>query len=103
MIKYCYFNGEIINLNKAVLPVYDLGIVRGYGAFDFFRTYNGKIFHAKEHYARFKNSLKEIGSKLELSFQDFEKDCYELMKLNKMKEASFRILMTGGDMKWDIS
>jgi len=98
MIKYCYFNGEIINLNKAVLPVYDLGIVRGYGAFDWFRTYNGKIFHIKEHYARFKNSLKEIGLRLDLSFQDFEKNCYELMKLNKMKESSFRILMTGGSM-----
>ncbi len=98
MIKYCYFNGKIINLNKAVLPIYDLGIVRGYGAFDFFRTYNGKLFHPKEHHARFKNSLKEIGLKFELSFQDFEKACYELMKLNKMKEASFRILMTGGNM-----
>jgi len=43
MIKHCYFNGKIIPLDKAVLPVYDLGIVRGYGAFDFFRTYNGKI------------------------------------------------------------
>ena len=98
MIKYCYFNGKIIDLKKAVLSVYDLGIVRGYGAFDFFRTYNGKIFHAKEHYARFKNSLKEIGAEFKLSFQDFEKACYELMKLNKMKEASFRILMTGGNM-----
>lgn len=96
MIKYCYFNGQIISLNKAVLPVYDLGIVRGYGAFDFFRTYNGKIFQPKAHYARFKNSLKEIGLKFELSFPDFENICYELMKLNKMKEASFRLLMTGG-------
>jgi D-amino acid aminotransferase len=98
MIKYCYFNGQIIELKKASLPVYDLGIVRGYSAFDWFRTYNGKIFHIKEHYARFKNSLKEIGLKLELSFQDFEKACYDLMKLNKMKESSFRILMTGGNM-----
>jgi len=96
MIKYCYFNGKIITLDKAVLPVYDLGIVRGYGAFDFFRTYNGKIFQPKAHYARFKNSLKEIGLKFELSFQDFEKACYDLMKLNKMTESSFRLLMTGG-------
>lgn len=98
MIKYCYFNGKIISLEKAVLPVYDLGIVRGYGAFDFFRTYNGKIFHIKEHYARFKISLKEIGLKFDLSFKDFEEICYKLMKLNKMKDSSFRILMTGGYM-----
>ena len=98
MIKYCYFNGKIIELKKASLPIYDLGIVRGYSAFDWFRTYNGKIFHVKEHYSRFKNSLKEIGLRLDLSFQDFEKTCYELMKLNKMKESSFRILMTGGSM-----
>jgi len=98
MIKYCYFNGQIINLNKAVLSIYDLGTVRGYGAFDFLRTYNGKIFHAKEHYERFKTSLKEIGLKLDLSFKDFEEVCYNLMKLNKMKDASLRLLMTGGNM-----
>jgi branched-chain amino acid aminotransferase len=98
MIKFCYFNGKTTNLKQATLSIYDLGIMRGYGAFDFFRTYNGKIFHAKEHYARFKNSLKEIGLDLKISFLDFEKACYELMNKNKLKECSFRVLMTGGEM-----
>lgn len=98
MIKYCYFKGEIVPLNKVSFSVYDLSIIRGYGAFDFFRTYNGKIFYAKEHYDRFKKSLKEIGLSFEMSFKDFEKICYELKEQNNMKECSFRLLMTGGDM-----
>jgi hypothetical protein len=97
MIKFCYFNGKIINLKQATLSIYDLGLIRGYGVFDFFRTYNGKIFHAKEHHARFKNSAKDgfsscsflriwvfvseyseaiIGFKISKAFLKFAKCCF---------------------------
>jgi branched-chain amino acid aminotransferase len=40
----CYINGEYKLLAEAGLPLQDLAILRGYGVFDFLRTYNGVPF-----------------------------------------------------------
>jgi branched-chain amino acid aminotransferase len=35
----CYVNDKFKAVNEASLPVQDLAILRGYGVFDFLRTY----------------------------------------------------------------
>lgn len=95
-LNYCYFDGKIIPMNKARIAPNDLGVLRGYGAFDFSRTYNGKLFHPKDQYNRFKNSAKIIGLKLPMSESDFESTLIALIKKNKLKDASFRAVITGG-------
>ena len=94
--NFCYFDGKIININKARIAPNDLGILRGYGAFDFSRTYNGKLFHIKDQYERFKNSAKRIGLKVPVSAKVFENILLELLKKNKLTDASFRAVITGG-------
>jgi len=42
MIKYYNVNGEIVPTEEAVINVKDLGFLRGYSVFDFFRIYKGK-------------------------------------------------------------
>lgn len=37
----CYVNGSFVPIDEAFLPVQDLAVLRGYGVFDFLRTYNG--------------------------------------------------------------
>ena len=44
MKNYAYFNGKIISTDKIKISPYDLGIHRGYGAFDLMCTQNGKVF-----------------------------------------------------------
>ena len=56
----CYINGIFASLDEASLPVQDLAILRGYGVFDFLRTYNGKPFKLQEHLRRLENSAKLI-------------------------------------------
>ncbi len=101
--KYCYFDGKIIPVNKARIVPNDLGVLRGYGAFDFSRTYNGKLFRPKDQYARFQNSTKKIGLKLPVSGKKFEEILYQLLKKNKVADASFRAVMTGGPSEDMIS
>jgi D-alanine transaminase/branched-chain amino acid aminotransferase len=97
--KYCYFQGSIIPFDKAHLALNDLGVLRGHGVFDFYRTYNGKPFHLKDHYARFQQSAKSIGLIVPVSFKDFEKITLDLLKKNKVKDASFRAVILGGPVQ----
>jgi branched-chain amino acid aminotransferase len=96
MKNYCFANGKIVKMEKAQVPVNDLAVLRGVGVFDFFRTYNGIPFHLKDHYDRFCRSVKTLGFKIPISFQELEELVFVLLKKNKLKEASFRLVLTAG-------
>ncbi|MDQ3014613.1 MAG: aminotransferase class IV [bacterium] len=96
MVKYCYHNGKIISTDKAGFSVQDIGILRGYGIFDFATTYNGKPFLLKEHCLRLRKSAKLMKLSVPLSDAQIEKIVAELLQKNKLKDANIRILITGG-------
>ncbi|MDQ3076681.1 MAG: aminotransferase class IV [bacterium] len=96
MTRYCYFNGTIILQNKACIPVDDIGILRGYGVFDFATTYNGKPFLFKEHCERLRNSAQHLGLKVPLSNKEIERIVETLLHKNKLNNANIRIVLTGG-------
>jgi branched-chain amino acid aminotransferase len=94
--KYIYVNGKIVQADKPALLVNDLGWLRGYGVFDFMRTYNGKIFRFDDNWARFTNSAKQLNLKIPISQPEAEKVIYQLIKKNKLKEAGIRLALSGG-------
>jgi branched-chain amino acid aminotransferase len=57
----CYLNGEYMPLAHAALPLTDLGVLRGYGVFDYLRTYHGAPFRLDDHIRRFRRSADQIG------------------------------------------
>ncbi|MEZ4617805.1 MAG: hypothetical protein R2867_20160 [Caldilineaceae bacterium] len=59
-----YVNGEFVPAGEARLPVNDLSIVRGYGVFDYTRSYHGKPFKLHEHILRLQRSAAAIDLKL---------------------------------------
>lgn len=95
-VKYCFLNGDIMPVDKAFVRIDDIGILRGYGVFDFLRTYNGKPFLLKEHLLRLKNSAKALALVPPLSDKKIAALIDELLKKNKVQEAQVRILLTGG-------
>lgn len=99
MLNFCYLNGKILPLNKAFLNLDDLGALRGYGVFEVLKTVNNKIFLYDEHFARLKNSAVYLGIKLPLKKPEIEEVIKKLILKNKTKQASIRIVLTGGRSK----
>ena len=67
MIRYCYFNGKIVPEDNVGVSVRDMAVLRGYGMFEFLRTYDGRLFHFEDHIKRFRNSARMMGLRVPLS------------------------------------
>ncbi len=91
-----YVNGEYLPLDQASLPLNDLGIVRGYGIFDYLRTYNKVPFRLREHVQRLQKSAELIGLSLPWSTEEIEGITQETLRRNNLPEASIRLVVTGG-------
>ncbi len=91
-----YVNGNYVPADQAVLPINDLGIVRGYGVFDMLRTYNGVPFHLQDHLARLARSADQIDLALPWSLADLESLVLDTHGRNDYENAALRIIVTGG-------
>lgn len=96
MPHYQYFNGEIVPLDQPVFQTNDLGILRGYGLFDYFRTYNGLPFRWDDYWQRFENSARLLKLPLPVTQQETEKILADLHAMSGETEVAFRFVLTGG-------
>ena len=94
--SFCYFNGKIVPANSALICPDDLGVLRGYGVFDVMKTVNGKIFLFDEHFKRLSDSADYLGAELPVGKTEIERTIKKLIAKNKIKQASIRIVLTGG-------
>jgi branched-chain amino acid aminotransferase len=98
-----YIDGTFVDEGEAVLPVRDLIILRGYGVFDFLRTYNGRPFHLEEHLTRLRNSARLIGLHCPWSNDELASIVHQTLARNDFEESNIRLLVTGGDSEDGIS
>ncbi len=99
MNYYCYANGKILRRNEIKVGINDLVMLRGYGAFDFLRTYYGNHFRINDYLDRFANSAKGMNLKLPLKRKEITVVIESLLKKNKApgkKDFGIRLLLTGG-------
>ena len=92
----CYVNGQFLPTTEASLPVQDLAILRGYGVFDFLRTYHGQPFKLREHILRLEQSARMVYLDLPGSLEELEALVIETLRRNRLPEANIRIVVTGG-------
>ena len=93
---YQYINGEIVPVDAPVLKTNDLGLLRGYGLFDYFRTYNGIPFRWNDYWARFVNSAKILKLPISKSKEEVSKILADLYAMSGEREVAFRFVLTGG-------
>lgn len=98
MNRIIYFvKDRFVEKEKAHISVNDLGLLRSYAVFDYLKTYFGAPFHLRDHIDRLFSSANYIGLKIPRTKEDIEIIVKELIKTNDFKEASIRILVTGGE------
>ena len=91
-----YINGTFVPADQATLPLGDLAIVRGFGIFDFLRTYSRAPFKLREHVLRLYSSAQQIGLAMPWTMDGVEEICRETNRRNDFEDASIRIVVTGG-------
>ena len=91
-----YVNGEYAPESKALLGATDIGLLRGYGVFDFTITYDRKPFRLRDHLDRLWNSARIIGLILPWSKEELEDLVYKTLDMNPEGEKGIRIVVTGG-------
>lgn len=96
MKSHCYINGEIRSTDDSVIGVSDLALQRGYGVFDFARTYNGRLFHFDWHIERLRRSAAALHLELPIADHRIEEIATELIERSELKRPSVRLILTGG-------
>jgi len=91
-----YVDGKFVPSDEAVIPVTDLAILRGLGAFDFMRTYAGKPFCLRAHLERLEVSTRKIGLQFPWTRDALAQLVMETLSRNSHKESNVRIIITGG-------
>lgn len=94
--RVCYVNGRFLPVDQATLPARDLAILRGYGVFDFLRTYRGRPFKLRDHLLRLQTSAAHIGLDLPTTLDEIEQIVAETLRRNDLPEANLRLVVTGG-------
>lgn len=96
MGEYFFLNGKILPASEAVLKITDLALLRGFGIFDFMRTYRQKPFMIDHYLRRFFNSARLMDLEIPLSKEEITEIIMQLLERNRIFEAGIRMVLTGG-------
>ena len=97
-MHYGYFNGQIMPTAQIGLGVTDLGLLRGYGLFDYLRTYNGSPFQWQHYWARLENSARQMHLALPMNQSEAYATVVDLISRSREggEDVAIRFVMTGG-------
>ncbi|MES2795795.1 MAG: aminotransferase class IV [Bacteroidota bacterium] len=91
-----FLNGLYLPENEANIHITDLGLLRGYGIFDFFRAVDGKVLFIEDHLDRFEFSASQFQLKIPYSREKLKEIVQELIVLNKASLLGIKMILTGG-------
>ena len=91
-----YLNGKLVEKDKAVISIFDHGLLYGDGVFEGIRSYNSLVFKLEEHIDRLYRSAEAIELKMPMTKADMIKAVLETLKANGLKDAYIRLVVTRG-------
>lgn len=89
-------NGKMVPKEKAVISVFDHGLLYGDGIFEGIRVYSNNVFRLKDHIERLFDSAKFLNMDIGMKQEDMIKQVVETVKANKLKDGYIRLVVTRG-------
>ncbi len=97
MIKYHNINGELVAAESASVSLKDIGLLRGYGIFDFFPIRFGLPVFAMDYFDRFYRSAELMGLEVPVSRQELYDRIVDLARANEITRGYMKLVLTGGN------
>ena len=95
--EFAYINGDIVPIKKAQLHVTDLGLLRGYGIFDFFRAIDGKTIYLEDHLDRFDRSMQFLHLNSPYNRAELRENILKIVELHQPTALlGIKMIATGG-------
>lgn len=91
-----YIDGKFYEKEEARVSVFDHGLLYGDGVFEGIRAYNGRVFMLEEHVRRLFESAKGVLIEPLWSPQEVFKAIVESVRVNGLRDAYIRVVMTRG-------
>jgi branched-chain amino acid aminotransferase len=96
MIRYYDVNGGLRQKYTASFRLDDLGLLRGYGIFDYFLVRQGVPMFFDDYTERFYRSARLLGLEVPVFTTELCQRIARLLEANREKDTAIRLLLTGG-------
>lgn len=91
-----YLDGELLDKDKAVISVFDHGLLYGDGVFEGIRMYDNLVFRLDEHIDRLYRSAEAIELNIGLSKAQMVDAVISTIKANDLSDGYVRLVVTRG-------
>ena len=91
-----YLNGDLVNKEKAMVSVFDHGLLYGDGVFEGIRLYDGCVFKLNEHLERLEYSAKAILLELPMDRLQLMDAVCDTCRANNLSNGYIRLVVTRG-------
>lgn len=89
-------NGKLVPREKAVVSVFDHGLLYGDGVFEGIRAYHGRVFRLRQHLERLYDSAKAILLAPPIPLEALRREILRTLAANGMKDGYIRPVITRG-------
>jgi branched-chain amino acid aminotransferase len=91
-----YLNGKFVERARALVSVFDHGLLYGDGVFEGIRSYDGLIFKLREHIERLYESAHTIMLAIPMTKAAMAEVVKRSLRVNRLRDAYIRLVVTRG-------
>ncbi len=91
-----YLNGDLVDLEQAVVSVYDHGLLYGDGVFEGIRIYSSKVFRSQDHIDRLYEGACAIRLEIPISPEEMTAAVEKTVAANGIVDGYVRLVVTRG-------
>lgn len=93
---WIWVNGQMVPKNKAMVSVYDHGLLYGDGVFEGIRVYQGRIFKLQQHMDRLYRCAERIHLQIPITVQEMVAVQRMCVESNGLEDGYIRLVVTRG-------